>query len=223
MDTTTNTAIDVEIDVYRNIHKAIRCELFATTADAGRIDWADERARAALAERVDGLVWLLGAHAEHEDAFFQALVEEHVPQHAETIVSDHAHLDARIEGLGKAAHEVDGRSDLHELYLELAGFTAVYLQHQDLEERDVQPALLAAVGPQVMFEQEQALIASIPPPDMGRSLALMIPAMNLDDRTEMLGGMQAGAPAEVFAGVWALAQSVLPPADVTALARRLGL
>ena len=213
----------MDIDVYRNIHKAIRSELFATTTDAGRTDWADECARAALAERVDGLVWLLKEHAEHEDHFFQALVETHVPRHAATIVDDHAHLDARIAGLGKAAHEAVDRSDLHDLHLELGSFTAVYLQHQDLEEREVQPALLAAVGPQVMFEQEQALIASIPPADMGRSLALMLPAMNLDDRAEMLGGMQLGAPAEVFAGVWALARSVLQPADVTALGRRLGL
>jgi len=213
----------MDIDVYRNIHKAIRSELFATTTDAGRTDWADDCARAALAERVDGLVWLLKEHAEHEDDFFQALIEAHVPQHAETIVADHAHLDARIAGLGKAAHEAVDRSDVHDLYLELGSFTAVYLQHQDLEERDVQPLLLAAVGPQVLFEQEQKLVASIPPPDMGRSLALMLPAMNLDDRSEMLGGMQVGAPAEVFAGVWALAQSVLQPADATALGRRLGV
>jgi hypothetical protein len=213
----------MDIDVYRNIHKAIRDELFATTTDAGRIDWADECARVALADRVDGLVWLLGAHAHHEDTFFQPLVEAHAPQFAETIVGDHAMLDARIEGIGKTAHEVVGRRDLHELHLELARFTGDYLHHQDLEERDVQPALLAAVGPQVMFETEQALVASIAPPDMARSLSLMLPAMNLDDRTEMLGGMRAGAPAEVFAGVWALAQSVLPAADVTALGRRLGV
>ena len=58
---------------------------------------------------------------------------------------------------------------------------------------------------------------------MAQSLALMLPAMNIDDRTEMLGGMQAGAPAEVFDGVWGLAGSVLAPADHAALAARLGL
>ena len=47
--------------------------------------------------------------------------------------------------------------------------------------------------------------------------------MNIDDRTELLGGMRAGAPAEVFAGVWGLAGSVLAPADFTALGARLGI
>ena len=44
----------------------------------------------------------------------------------------------------------------------------------------------------------------------------MLPAMNIDDRAELLGGMQAGAPPEVFAGVWGLVGSVLPSDDYTA-------
>jgi hypothetical protein len=51
----------------------------------------------------------------------------------------------------------------------------------------------------------------------------MIPAMNVDDRTELLGGMQQGAPAEVFNGVWNLVKSVLVPSDAAALGRRLGI
>ena len=51
----------------------------------------------------------------------------------------------------------------------------------------------------------------------------MLPAMNIDDRAELLGGMRAGAPAEVFDGVWGLAGSVLDPTDLAALATRLGI
>ena len=58
---------------------------------------------------------------------------------------------------------------------------------------------------------------------MAKSLALMLPAMNVDGRSELLGGMQAGAPAEVFAGVWSLAGSVLEPTDLAAVARRIGI
>ena len=74
-----------------------------------------------------------------------------------------------------------------------------------------------------MLAIHQAIIASIPPDQMAASLALMLPAMNNDDRTEMLGGMQAGAPPEVFAGVWSLAGSVLEARDVAVLARRLDI
>ena len=68
-----------------------------------------------------------------------------------------------------------------------------------------------------------AIVWSIPPDVMVRSLAMMMPAMNMDDRAEMLGGMQAGVPPQIFEGIWGLANSVLNAADATAVARRIGL
>jgi hypothetical protein len=67
----------------------------------------------------------------------------------------------------------------------------------------------------------QSIVSSIPPDEMAASLALMLPAMNIDDRTELLGGIRATAPAEAFEGVWGLAASVLTAADHEALAARL--
>jgi len=58
---------------------------------------------------------------------------------------------------------------------------------------------------------------------MVQSATLMLPAMNVEDRTELLGGAQAGAPPEVFAGMMALTQSVLSPADYAEVATRLGV
>jgi len=48
-------------------------------------------------------------------------------------------------------------------------------------------------------------------------------AMNVDDRTELLGGMQQGAPAEVFAQVVGIVRSTLTPCDAEVLAPRLGI
>ena len=110
-----------------------------------------------------------------------------------------------------------------QLYLELASFTGAYLQHQDLEERVVNPALEAAIGAEALLAIDAALVASIPPQEMADTLAVMLPAMNVEDRVELLAGIRADAPAEVFAGVWGLAGSVLTPADVAAVAARLGI
>jgi hypothetical protein len=85
------------------------------------------------------------------------------------------------------------------------------------------PALEAAVGVAQVGAIHESILSAIPPDAMARSLALMLPAMNVDDRAEMLGGMRDGAPAEVFDGVWSLAGSVLALADHAALARRLDL
>lgn len=218
----------VAVDLYRDIHKGIRAELFATTEAAGRVDPADRAGRADLADQVDVLVALLVAHAEHEDTHMQPTIDAHMPALAEQIAGDHERIEGRLDALVELARVGSGdgpalRTQTHRLYLELASFTAAYLEHQDLEERIVMPALDGAVGIDACLAMHQAIVGSIPPEEMARSLALMLPAMNVDDRTELLGGMQAGAPPEVFAGVWGLARSVLRPDDVAAVAARLGL
>ena len=57
---------------------------------------------------------------------------------------------------------------------------------------------------------------------MAQSLAIMLPAMNVDERAALLGGIRVGAPAPVFEGVWGLTGSVLAPHDHAAVAVRLG-
>jgi hypothetical protein len=219
----------VAVDLYRDIHKAIRAELFATTVDAGRVDPADRPGRQALAVRVNDLVDLLVTHAEHEDTAVQPALELHLPKLAERIESDHAGLETRMADLRElAAVDLDAapvsqRTAAHHLYLELASFTGTYLEHQDLEERIVMPDLDAIIGVDAVGEIHAAIIGSIPPDVMANSLALMLPVMNIDDRAELLGGMRAGAPAEVFAGVWGLAGSVLDDTSYAALAARLDL
>jgi hypothetical protein len=219
----------VAFDLYRDIHKAIRVELFALTAGAARLDPADLVGRADLAAHVGEVVALLVSHAEHEDAAIQPVLEVELPAMAERVEVDHVTLEARLVDLGELADAAarpdvdDPRFALHRLHLAAASFTSAYLLHQDVEEREIMPALEDAVGIDALLEIHGQIIGSIPPAEMAKSLALMIPAMNVDDRTELLGGMRAGAPAEVFEGVWGLVGSVLDPCEVGVLAARLGL
>jgi len=225
----TSPLAPVAFDLYRDIHKAIRVELFAVTSAAGRLDSGQGIARAGIASHVTDVVELLVSHAEHEDGAIQPALETHLPELAERVEVDHLTLEARMVDLTEMAQEAavldvaDPGAKIHRLYLALASFTSDYLVHQDVEERVIMPALEAAVGVEEVVGIHQAILASVPPDEMGRSLALMFPAMNLDNRAELLGGMRAGAPAEVFEGVWGLAGSVLDPADLSALAHRLDI
>jgi hypothetical protein len=225
----TAVTAPVTLDLYKDIHKAIRVELFAATSEAGRLDPSQGIARGALAAHVDDIVELLRSHAEHEDGAIQPVLEARLPELAERVEVDHLTLEARMDDLVDMAAEqayldvAEPGAKVQRLYLALASFTSDYLEHQDVEERVIMPALEAAVGIEEVVGIHQAILANIPPDEMARSLAIMIPAMNIDDRTELLGGMRAGAPAEVFEGVWGLVGSVLDPTDVQALARRLDL
>ena len=219
----------VAFDLYRDIHKGIRSELFAVTEEAGRADSADHGDRAAVAAHVRSVVTLLTSHAEHEDLGIQPALELHLPELAEKVDADHHRLDARLAGVAEMADEaVDapagaGRGALHRVYVELAAFTSSYLAHQDLEERVIMPALDELLPFEDILAIHERIIGSIPPPEMAQSLAIMLPAMNVDDRTELLGGIRAGAPDEVFAGIWSLTGSILAAEDRAAVGARLGM
>ncbi len=216
----------VSFDLYRDVHKGIRSELFAVTQAAGNVDPADRIARTALASHVRSTAELLAFHAGHEDTAIDPVLALHCPDLSAQIEIDHEVLDQRIVDLADRAHsvadvETDARAELHGLYLDLASFVGAYIAHQDLEERVVMPTLEAAIGVEAVIAIHQQIISAIPPAWMGRSLSLMLPAMNIDDRFELLAGMRASAPPEAFDGVYGLAGSVLDVADFDALARRL--
>jgi len=219
----------VAFDVYRDIHKGIRHELFAVTSEVGSADPHDGASLATTAERLRSLVKLLLSHAEHEEEFLQGLIEVHAPRLADAVVRDHEWLDAQMAQLEVLADRaVEGAGDdqrlvVHKLYLGLASFTADYLGHQAFEELEISPQLSIAMGPDELAAVNQVIVASIPPDEVELGLRLMLPAMNVDDRVELLGGMRAGAPPEVFAGVMGLAGQVLDDETYRATATRLGV
>ena len=219
----------VTFSLYRDVHKGIRSELFGTTLRAGNVNPSDRAARQALARRVSDVAGLLEMHAEHEDRVVQSHIETYLPDVAAVIDHDHRSFDKRMEDVKDLAGEVAGasgslaRERTEQFYIELAAFTSAYLAHQDLEERVVMPMLERELGFDGVLGVHGAIVSSVPPDVMAASLAVMLPAMNIDDRTEMLQGMRRGAPAEAFAGVWCLAGSVLPATEYAELGARLGL
>ena len=216
-------------DLYRDIHKGIRAELFALTGSAGTLDPSDTVGWIALAEHTAAMDRVLTEHAHHEDTFIDPVLREHRPDLAEVVVSDHERLDGTLAAIldvtriGADAGATERRRLAQLVYLQLSSFTSAYLTHQAIEELDISPALERALGPDAIVAIHMAIVGSIPPDEMAQTLTLMLPAMNVDDRTELLAGMQAGAPPEAFAAVVGLAGSVLTATDFGAVARRLEL
>lgn len=219
----------VSFDLYRDIHKAIRVEMFEVVAKAGRLDPGDASARSDLADQVESLMRFLRQHAEHEDGTLQAPLESVAPDLASQVAIEHEAIEARMDHLVAQARllccapQRSTRAVAHALYLDLAAFTSDYLAHQDLEERVIGQVLDEALGTEGLLALHGAILSSIPPHELIASLALMFPAMNVDDRTELLGGMRATAPNEAFQTVWGLVRSVLTADEADVLAARLGL
>lgn len=217
------------VDLYRDIHKGIRAELFAITSMSANLDSSVRIDRQAITAHVRSVRDVLTSHAHHEDEFIDPVLVDHEPRLAEQVTVDHEQLERRFDGLVALAEEnvdavtIDHRRLTHLLHLELSSFTSAYLAHQYLEERVIMPTLERAIGPDATLAIHDSIVSSIPPEEMARSLSFMLPAMNNDDRIEMLTGIRHSAPAEAFAAVVDLARSVLRTTDVTALEARMVL
>ncbi len=213
--------------LWRDIHKGIRWGLALLVTDSGSIDPFDEQAREDFVATLALVVDVMDSHTRTEDAVTGPVVEHHLPELGAQVAAAHAALDPQLQALVEAAEALEGAADpraaMFSLHLDLARFTSEYLAHVDVEERTVLPALEAAIGVDGVRELEQAFVAAVPPEEKLDGMILMLPAMNVEDRTEVLGAIRAGAPAEWFDQVWAVACEALEPDDVEVLAARLQL
>ncbi len=172
---------------------------------------------------------MLVTHADHEEVFVQPALEEHArpsPARSSRRTASSRPAPPPLELLADRAVDscpTDARLATHRLYLGLAGFTSAYMVHQEFEELEVMPALSAAVSVDDLLAIDMAIIATVSPEEMVYSATLMLPAMNVEDRVELVGGMREGMPSEVFAGVWGLIEGVLAVDDFRQLAARLGI
>ena len=105
----------------------------------------------------------------------------------------------------------------------LAEFVGAYLSHMHLEETQVSVLLQSAYSDAELLEIQQQLRSSVTPQRMADYLSIIIPALNIDERSEMLAEMQRFAPVEVFQGVCQLSATLLSANDWAALQSRLGL
>jgi hypothetical protein len=219
----------VSYDIYRNVHKGIRLEMFAVTTELGSLDPDDVEACRRFAGRFRTLEMLLTKHAMHEDVHLEQAIAEALGDHAAELAAAHVVLESHVARIGAiidvavGATGVDRRAGLHMAYLELATFVAAYLQHQDDEERIVMRALDATFPTEVLAQLDAAIVSSIPPEILGQFLEIMLPGMNVLDRCELLAEIRDNAPVEAFAAIWALAGQVLATRDYITVAHRLDL
>ncbi|HEX3087282.1 MAG TPA: hypothetical protein VHQ23_01410 [Ilumatobacteraceae bacterium] len=227
-DLAFDTAATDGYDFYREIHKGIRYAMHHATIETGRLDVADNDQIEAVLSGITDLFDLLHLHHHHEDVFVQPLIEAHAPDLAMIIAAQHTDVDDGIDHLGRLCQNLAsvGRAGrqhaAHRLYLDLTRLAGAYLTHQLVEETEVMPRLRAFVPTEKLLQLDMELRASVPPPVMADVMAFMLPAMNIEERVDMLTGMSM-APPQVFAVLRRAARNALPAADWNVIADRLGL
>lgn len=203
---------------YRDIHKAIRFMMSDLLRKAGRVDYTDTCAISLFRAEMKTTFDMLSAHAHHENTFIGPLLLECAPELADLIGGTHDDQERTLESLLARLDAIDSRSadaaaKGHALVVALSRMTGEFFVHMADEEEQIMPALWRGFDDGKLLAVHQAIIASIPPGEMAQEMTWMLPAMNTPDRIQMLAGIRATAPAEVFGFLCELARGVLDARD----------
>ncbi|MGI9622938.1 MAG: hemerythrin domain-containing protein [Acidimicrobiales bacterium] len=223
MSQSLETVRPVRIDLYREVHKGLRLALFDLVSAAGALDAADVESVSAFTDLFADVDMMLETHHSHEDgAALGALIREHAVSVVSVVDEAHETSEQRLLELrSMVAALCVGEDKAHAIYDAVVAFTADYLVHMDVEEKQIMPLLQDSASGEELMEITMAIRTSVPPADMCVFLRYMLPAMNLAERTATLGGMKVGAPPEIFDLFWGVAEESLSASALEAVADRI--
>ena len=219
--TSTQSALDSRprVDIYQNIHKALRACMCDTLVRVGALDGADAQDVAAAIKQVRELVEFCRSHLSHENEFVHTAMEARRPGSSTAIADEHAHHLAACERISALAGLVEQTSGAErtarteDLYRYLALFAAENMVHMNLEETENNMVLWATHSDAELIALEQAIVASLSPQEKAFDMRWVIPALPADERTQLLLAIRPGMPAAAFDGILQIVQPHLGARD----------
>ena len=207
-----------QYQIYKDVHKGIRKELFDLALLAGSTDFSNTGELEALQQQFNRSFVLLEAHAHSEDRYVEPMLNKIKHGISKKLAEAHVKLEGDFSKLKKqlediSANKTDSALQGHQFYINLTIFISEYLKHIADEEQIASPALCENFSDDELIGASIEIRANIPPPIMQNFLACMIPGMNHPERMMLMTGIKQAAPAEVFTGTCSLAQRVLTSMD----------
>ena len=211
-------------DIYAFIHKGLRAFMAHTLVRTGRLDVHDAAELAEVSEELRALLAICRHHLDNENTYVHTAIGARQPGAWERIAHEHVEHEAAIAELQGMIDALPGdAAALRRLYLRLSVFVAENFEHMQREETQMNAALWATHSDTEIMAIEQRIIASHQPEDMQVALRWMLPHLSPQERSAMLGGLRANAPAEAFADVLAVIRPLLGGRDWRKLSQALGL
>ena len=218
-----------QIDLYANIHKGQRSRFFRIAMQAGTIDYADQNSLDRLYGELNSFIEHMRLHAAAEEKYIHPMLSERVPGGARKLEEDHRIINQRFDDLvthfdGIRAQSADLRKRKEltlEFYRAWNRFLSFYFLHINKEEEQVTPILWKLCTNEELVTTFKMIMASQKPDELRENFEMMLPAINLYERVEMIRAGQASMPPEAFQGFLKLSERALSPEDWTRLKSKL--
>jgi len=218
-----------QIDLYTNIHKGQRSRFFRIAMQAGTLDYTDQKAFDRLYDELNSFREHMRLHADMEEKYIHPMLSERVPGGARRLEEDHRIIIQRFDDLVTHLDETRAQSaDLKkrreltlEFYRAWNRFLSFYIMHINKEEEQVTPLLWKLCTNEELAAAFKAIMASQKPDELRMDFEMMLPAINLYERVEMIGAGRASMPPEAFQGFLKLTERLLSPEEWTTLKSKL--
>jgi hypothetical protein len=223
------TVSTTRVDLYTVIHKGLRPAMFDTTLKLATFDVENDAERRETAALVLTTLKTLRDHGHHEDAAVMPALQKVAPALFDSLNAEHHSQEAQMDGLEALVAAMQGgpveergvvAKTLHMAYNQ---FVAEYQRHLGREESESNPLLQASYTDAELAAVRGKVMGSLPPPVLIENLSRMFGSANPDDATGILKGLQANAPAPVFAAVCDRASAALGASRWAVVRGRLGL
>lgn len=203
------------LDLFTPIHKGYRSMIYDLGARVQANDFADIAASTALLSDLQyqfgsGVsascaLCILHSHATHEEAMVFPAIAQLSSDLVTSYVKDHQAFTARLGEIAQRGRAIVSEPNAEErvrmgrrLNAELNEFFAAYLAHMNREEVELVPWMQERFTDAEMGAMTGRIIASIPLDRLAVMLRWILPAMDLEELTGMLAGVQRGAPPPIL-------------------------
>ncbi|MGE5386577.1 MAG: hemerythrin domain-containing protein [Betaproteobacteria bacterium] len=216
---TTQPAVTGRLDIYRDIHIALRAYMGDTLGRVTRLDQNDTAEVSAVLAQVRELMDFCAGHLEHENHFVHTAIEARRTGASSATAADHREHEEAIAELramvtaAETAHGAARAEALEQLRRRLGVFVGENFVHMNVEETANNAALWAAYSDAELAALHQSIVASLPPSETAVVMRWLLPAISPAERVALLADMRDHAPAPVFEGVLAIARAHLSAHD----------
>lgn len=195
-------------DLYYAVHKGLRLANARMLIVLGQLDPFDDAAVAAVVTQLSDHIAMGMSHLTHENNEVHTIVEQRLPGAADHAGDDHEHHVAAFDELRRLAGDLVAAKDdrplrLRKLYQRFALFVADDFKHMHEEETEIMPQIEASFSAAEITGIRERIVAGIAPEKMVLFTRAMLGAASRRERVEMVTGMKAGMPEDVFSGFMA--------------------
>lgn len=174
-----------------------------------------------------GLWPVLAWHSRYEDEVYHPLLASHGVYDFAQIETDHLEnkqkivaLEARLAVIALLTDPAERVEQGYQLYLAFRKFSTENLEHLDIEEEVLLPALQRLCSDQELRTAEFSIYQSMSLDEIIHAIKTIFPHMNVHDRRAILTDFKA-CDAELFAKLWQAISGSLAGAERIELAQKL--